>query len=84
MVGKVTAMYDKVKAGIVAMETTATAEDGSLLSNTGSSVFIHGEGGCGGDRGPGRLPVGLQFIGKPFGEEELFQVAAATERAVAG
>ncbi|MEO6122404.1 MAG: MaoC/PaaZ C-terminal domain-containing protein [Ilumatobacteraceae bacterium] len=52
VVGKVTAMYDKVKAGIVAMETTATAEDGSLLYTTGSSMFIRGEGGFGGDRGP--------------------------------
>jgi len=31
----------------------------------------------------GRFPVGLQFIGKPFGEEELLQVAAATESATA-
>ncbi len=52
VVGKVVAMYDKVKAGIVAMETTATAPDGSLLYTTGSSVFIRGEGGWGGDRGP--------------------------------
>ena len=52
VVGKITAMYDKVKAGIVAMETTATAEDGSLLYTTGSSLFIRGEGGWGGDRGP--------------------------------
>jgi aspartyl-tRNA(Asn)/glutamyl-tRNA(Gln) amidotransferase subunit A len=37
-----------------------------------------------GDRGAGRLPVGLQFIGKPFGEEDLFQVAAAAEKTVAG
>jgi Asp-tRNA(Asn)/Glu-tRNA(Gln) amidotransferase A subunit family amidase len=27
----------------------------------------------------GKLSVGLQFIGKAFGEEELLQVAAATE-----
>jgi acyl dehydratase len=52
VVGRVTAMYDKVKAGVVAMETTATAADGSLLYTTGSSVFIRGEGGWGGDRGP--------------------------------
>jgi aspartyl-tRNA(Asn)/glutamyl-tRNA(Gln) amidotransferase subunit A len=31
----------------------------------------------------GKLSVGLQFIGKPFGEEELLQVAAATEAALA-
>jgi aspartyl-tRNA(Asn)/glutamyl-tRNA(Gln) amidotransferase subunit A len=28
-----------------------------------------------------RLPVGLQFLGKPFGEETLFRVAAAYEQA---
>jgi aspartyl-tRNA(Asn)/glutamyl-tRNA(Gln) amidotransferase subunit A len=27
----------------------------------------------------GKLSVGLQYIGKAFGEEELLQVAAATE-----
>jgi len=52
VVGKVVAMYDKGTAGIVAMETTATGEDGSPLYTTGSSVFIRGEGGWGGDRGP--------------------------------
>ena len=31
----------------------------------------------------GKLSVGMQFIGKAFDEEELFQVAAATERLVA-
>ncbi|MBW8889447.1 MAG: Asp-tRNA(Asn)/Glu-tRNA(Gln) amidotransferase subunit GatA [Fibrobacteres bacterium] len=31
----------------------------------------------------GKFPVGLQFIGKPFGEEELLQVAAAAESAAA-
>lgn len=28
------------------------------------------------------LPVGMQFIGRPFGETELFQVSAAAEKAV--
>jgi Asp-tRNA(Asn)/Glu-tRNA(Gln) amidotransferase A subunit family amidase len=31
----------------------------------------------------GRFPVGLQFIGKAFGEAELLQVAAAAESLVA-
>lgn len=52
VVGTIAAMYDKVKAGVVAMESVATAEDGSLLYTTGSSLFIRGEGGWGGDRGP--------------------------------
>jgi acyl dehydratase len=52
VVGKIVGMYDKGKAGIVAMETNATAADGTPLYTTGSSVFIRGEGGWGGDRGP--------------------------------
>jgi acyl dehydratase len=52
IVGKVAAMYDKGKAAVVVLESTATAADGSPLYTTGSSVFIRGEGGWGGDRGP--------------------------------
>jgi aspartyl-tRNA(Asn)/glutamyl-tRNA(Gln) amidotransferase subunit A len=35
--------------------------------------------GRAGDAREGKLPAGLQFIGKPFGEAELLQVAAAAE-----
>ena len=52
VVGKVVAMYDKGKAAVVVLESTATAIDGSPLYTTSSSVFIRGEGGWGGDRGP--------------------------------
>ena len=52
VVGKVAAMYDKGKAAVVVLESTATAQDGSPLYTTGSSLFIRGEGGWGGDRGP--------------------------------
>ncbi|MEO7398667.1 MAG: MaoC/PaaZ C-terminal domain-containing protein [Ilumatobacteraceae bacterium] len=52
VVSTVTAMYDKVKAGIVVTETSATGEDGAPLYTTGASVFIRGEGGWGGERGP--------------------------------
>ena len=52
VVGKVAAMYDKGKAAVVVLESTATGEDGSPLYMTSSSLFIRGEGGWGGDRGP--------------------------------
>ena len=52
VVSRITAMYDKVKAGVVVTESTATAADGSPLYTTGSSAFIRGEGGWGGERGP--------------------------------
>jgi acyl dehydratase len=45
---KVVAMYDKGKAAVVVTE----AESGEPLWTTRSSVFIRGEGGWGGDRGP--------------------------------
>jgi acyl dehydratase len=47
----VVAMYDKGKAAVVVTETTATLGGEALYSNR-ASVFIRGEGGWGGDRGP--------------------------------
>jgi len=52
VVGKVAAMYDKGKAAVVVLEANASAPDGSPLYTTTSSLFIRGEGGWGGDRGP--------------------------------
>lgn len=48
----ITGMYDKGKAAVVTTETVGTAPDGEVLFRTESSVFIVGEGGFGGDRGP--------------------------------
>ena len=52
VVGKVAAMYDKGKAAVVVLEANASAPDGSPLYTTTTSLFIRGEGGWGGDRGP--------------------------------
>jgi acyl dehydratase len=50
---KVTGIYDKGKAAVVATETVAVDEsDGQPLYTTRASAFIRGEGGWGGDRGP--------------------------------
>lgn len=51
VVGELVAMHDKGKAAVVVTESTATM-DGEPLYTTMSSVFIRGEGGWGGDRGP--------------------------------
>jgi acyl dehydratase len=48
---EITAMYDKEKAAVVLTTTTAVL-DGEPLYTTTASVFIRGEGGWGGDRGP--------------------------------
>ncbi len=48
---EVTAMYDKGKAAVVVTSTSAVMEGEPLYTNT-ASVFIRGEGGWGGDRGP--------------------------------
>jgi acyl dehydratase len=48
---EVTAMYDKGKAAVVVTATRATMDDEPLYTNT-ASVFIRGEGGWGGERGP--------------------------------
>ena len=48
----VVAMYDKGKAAVVVMESEVKLASGEPLWTTRSSVFIRGEGGWGGDRGP--------------------------------
>ena len=53
MTGRIAAMYDKGKAAVVVTESVATDNsDGQPLFTNRSSVFIRGEGGWGGDRGP--------------------------------
>ena len=50
---KVTGMYDKGAAALVVTESTAVdAATGEPLVTTRGSIFIRGEGGFGGDRGP--------------------------------
>jgi len=49
---KVVAMYDKGKAAVVVMENEVKLASGEPLWTSRSSVFIRGEGGWGGDRGP--------------------------------
>lgn len=51
--GRVVAMHDKGKAAVVVTETIATdLADGQPMYTNVSSVFIRGEGGWGGERGP--------------------------------
>jgi acyl dehydratase len=50
----VTGIYDKGSGALVVTETTGVSPfTGEKLVTTRSSVFIRGEGGFGGDRGPG-------------------------------
>lgn len=50
---RIVAIHDKGKAAVVVTETEATdLADGTPMFTEQSSVFIRGEGGWGGDRGP--------------------------------
>lgn len=53
LTSRITGIYDKGKAAVVATETEALdLNDGTPLYTLTSSAFIRGEGGWGGDRGP--------------------------------
>ena len=53
LVDEITGIYDKGKGAVIATKAEATLEaDGQPLFELTSSVFIVGEGGFGGDRGP--------------------------------
>ena len=54
IVTRITGIYDKGKGAVIATEQVAVdAKDGSPMFTLNSSAFIRGEGGWGGDRGPG-------------------------------
>src|SRR3954453_332323 len=48
----VTDVWDKGKAAVIVQEGVATDDAGTRLFSTRSSIFVRGEGGWGGDRGP--------------------------------
>ncbi|MFF4346356.1 MaoC/PaaZ C-terminal domain-containing protein [Streptomyces sp. NPDC001530] len=49
--GRIAAVYDKGKAAILVMRTEVADADGPLWTND-AQIFVRGEGGWGGDRGP--------------------------------
>ena len=53
--GKVVGIYDKGSGAVIETESEAVdAASGDAMFNTRSAVFIRGEGGFGGDRGPSK------------------------------
>jgi len=52
LTSEVVGIYDKGKAAVIATETTALLDGSEPLYTNRASVFIRGEGGWGGDRGP--------------------------------
>lgn len=49
---RISDVWDKGKAAVIVQEGTAVDADGEPLFTTRSSIFVRGEGGWGGDRGP--------------------------------
>ncbi|MFI0810126.1 MaoC/PaaZ C-terminal domain-containing protein [Streptomyces echinatus] len=54
--GRIAAVYDKGKAAVLVMRTEVADADGPLWTND-AQIFVRGEGGWGGDRGPSDRPA---------------------------
>ncbi|MFE6333349.1 MaoC/PaaZ C-terminal domain-containing protein [Streptomyces sp. NPDC057798] len=52
---RIAAVYDKGKAAVLVLRTEAADAEGPLWTND-SQIFVRGEGGWGGDRGPSARP----------------------------
>jgi acyl dehydratase len=48
----ITAVYDKGKGAVVVVETDTVNEKGTPLFHNTAAIFVRGEGGFGGERGP--------------------------------
>jgi acyl dehydratase len=56
--GKITGVYDKGSGAVIASESTSVdTKTGEPLFTSRNSVFIRGEGGFGGDRGPAAAKI---------------------------
>ncbi|MFJ6988579.1 MULTISPECIES: MaoC/PaaZ C-terminal domain-containing protein [unclassified Streptomyces] len=53
--GRIAAVYDKGKAAVLVMRTEAADTDGPLWTND-AQIYVRGEGGFGGERGPTARP----------------------------
>ncbi|MHC3474061.1 MaoC/PaaZ C-terminal domain-containing protein [Streptomyces sp. 7R007] len=52
---RIAAVYDKTKAALLVLRTEVADEDGPLWTSD-AQIFVRGEGGWGGDRGPSTRP----------------------------
>lgn len=84
---RVVAMYDKTKAAIVVLETEVKSAAGDPLWNTRSAMFIRGEGGWGGERGPSgpqnEPPAGRKpdhEVSLPTGRDQAFVYRLSGDR----
>ncbi|MFI9238718.1 MaoC/PaaZ C-terminal domain-containing protein [Streptomyces sp. NPDC053079] len=53
---RVAAVYDKGKAAVIVLRADVTDDDGQPLWTSVSDIFVKGEGGFGGERGPSARP----------------------------
>ncbi|MFE2535242.1 MaoC/PaaZ C-terminal domain-containing protein [Streptomyces sp. NPDC059371] len=72
--GRIAAVYDKGTAAVLVMRTEVTDAEGPLWTND-AQIFVRGEGGWGGDRGPGarlEAPSGPpdRTVERPIREEQ--------------
>ena len=59
--GAITGIYDKGSGAVIASEsTTVDKASGEPLFSTRTSLFIRGEGGFGGDRGPSAVKIDVE------------------------